>query len=214
MPEGRDDSSGVTGSGPESVCLLDNPEQIGAHLRRALEASGGRVVLVPVDFSPHSHCALLQACRLADLMSAAVVVLHVMFDPTELPGYYSRVIKRRRSERIQQRAQAEFDAFLAEARAENLYLASLDHCLPLVLTGQPVDIILQAVDALQPEMVVMGSQGNTGLKRISIGSKAEQVVRLCPVPTTIVKACDRLRERWRAAAMSAGAVRSSAGTHD
>jgi nucleotide-binding universal stress UspA family protein len=36
-------------------------------------------------------------------------------------------------------------------------------------------------------MVVMGSQGRTGLKHLFLGSKAEQVVHLCPTPVTIVK---------------------------
>jgi len=36
-------------------------------------------------------------------------------------------------------------------------------------------------------MVVVGSQGRTGLKNLIIGSKANQVVQLCPVPVTIVK---------------------------
>ena len=36
-------------------------------------------------------------------------------------------------------------------------------------------------------MVVMGSAGRTGLSRFLLGSKAEQVLRLCPVPVTIVK---------------------------
>ena len=32
------------------------------------------------------------------------------------------------------------------------------------------------------------SQGRTGLKHIMLGSKAEQVVNLSPIPVTIVKA--------------------------
>ena len=36
-------------------------------------------------------------------------------------------------------------------------------------------------------MVIMGSQGRTGLEHILLGSKAEQVVRLCPLTVTIVK---------------------------
>jgi len=36
-------------------------------------------------------------------------------------------------------------------------------------------------------MIVMGSQGRTGIAHMMLGSKAEQVVRLSPVPVTIVK---------------------------
>ena len=37
-------------------------------------------------------------------------------------------------------------------------------------------------------MVVVGSKGRTGLKHVLIGSKASQIVQLCPVPVTVVKA--------------------------
>ncbi len=36
-------------------------------------------------------------------------------------------------------------------------------------------------------MIVMGSQGRTGLARAMLGSKAEQVVRLAPIPVMIIK---------------------------
>ena len=36
--------------------------------------------------------------------------------------------------------------------------------------------------------IVIGSQGRTGLPHFLLGSKAERVVRLSPIPVTIVKA--------------------------
>ncbi len=37
-------------------------------------------------------------------------------------------------------------------------------------------------------MIIMGSQGRTGLAHLMLGSKAEQVVRMARIPVTIVKA--------------------------
>jgi len=37
-------------------------------------------------------------------------------------------------------------------------------------------------------MIVMGSQGRTGLAHALLGSKAEQIVHLSPIPVTIIKA--------------------------
>ena len=45
----------------------------------------------------------------------------------------------------------------------------------------------EVADQVDAGMVVMGSQGRTGLKHLMLGSKAEQIVRLCPVPVLIVK---------------------------
>jgi nucleotide-binding universal stress UspA family protein len=36
-------------------------------------------------------------------------------------------------------------------------------------------------------MIVMGSQGRTGLSHVLLGSKAEQVVRLASIPVMIIK---------------------------
>jgi nucleotide-binding universal stress UspA family protein len=36
-------------------------------------------------------------------------------------------------------------------------------------------------------MIIMGSQGRTGLSHLMLGSKAEQVVRLAKIPVMIVK---------------------------
>jgi nucleotide-binding universal stress UspA family protein len=44
-------------------------------------------ILVPIDFSPSSEAALLQATELADALQAPVTVLHVVHDLTTSPGY-------------------------------------------------------------------------------------------------------------------------------
>jgi nucleotide-binding universal stress UspA family protein len=56
-----------------------------------------------------------------------------------------------------------------------------------LVVGLPVTRILEVVDRFKPFLVVMGSEGRTGLSHMLLGSKAEQVVRLCPAPVTIVK---------------------------
>jgi nucleotide-binding universal stress UspA family protein len=43
------------------------------------------------------------------------------------------------------------------------------------------------VKQTSPEMLVLGNKGRSGLKHILLGSKAEQLARLCPVPVTLVK---------------------------
>ena len=57
-----------------------------------------------------------------------------------------------------------------------------------MVVGLPVTRILEVIDTVDPFLVVMGSQGRTGLKHMLIGSKASQIVQLCPVPITVVKA--------------------------
>jgi len=145
------------------------------------------IILVPVDFSEHSKAALLEGSRYADAMNASLVVLHVVHDPGEMPGYYSKLIKKKRATRIQDMAAEAFDQFIEAAADEAPGRDLLLEADRLMVTGLPVTRILEVVDHLQPMMVVMGSQGRTGLKHLVIGSKATQIVQLCPVPVTIVK---------------------------
>ncbi|MGB5472794.1 MAG: universal stress protein, partial [Gammaproteobacteria bacterium] len=58
-------------------------------------------------------------------------------------------------------------------------------------TGLPVNRILELADKSAARMIVMGSQGRTGLARALLGSKAEQVVRLAHIPVTIVKSDEK-----------------------
>jgi len=39
----------------------------------------------------------------------------------------------------------------------------------------------------QAMMIIIGSHGRTGVLDLLVGSKAEQVVRLSPIPVTVVK---------------------------
>ena len=107
-----------------------------------------------------------------------------------MPGYYSKLIKKKRATQIQDMAADAFDQFMDRAVAENDASASLREAGRLMVRGLPVTRILEVVELLEPIMVVMGSQGRTSLKHLVIGSKAAQIVQLCPVPVTIVKKKD------------------------
>ena len=80
-----------------------------------------------------------------------------------------------------------FDKFLARTRKRLPDNRRLRRSKTLLPTGLPVTRILEVVTRLQPWMVVMGSKGRTGMAHVMLGSKAEQVVRLCPVPVMVVK---------------------------
>ena len=148
---------------------------------------GKQPILVPVDFSGHSLAALLKACELADCAGQPVIILHVVHDPAEMPGYYSQVTKKKKIAHIEDLAQEAFDIFVDDAKKQYPNVRDLQKAQTMLVVGLPVNRILEVVDITKASTVVMGSQGRTGMKHIMLGSKAEQVVRLCPVPIMIVK---------------------------
>ena len=148
---------------------------------------GKKPILVPVDFSGHSLAALLKACELAECSRQPVIILHVVHDPAEMPGYYNLVTKKKKIAHIEDLAQEAFDIFVDDVKKQYPNVRDLQEAQTMLVVGLPVNRILEVVDITKASTVVMGSQGRTGMKHIMLGSKAEQVVRLCPVPIMIVK---------------------------
>jgi len=144
-------------------------------------------ILVPVDFSAHSKAALLKACELAGCTHDPVVVLHVIHDPADMPGYYGAVTKKKKLLRIEDLARESFDEFMRATIEENPEVKLLKKAERMLVVGLPVTRILEVTKKRAASMVVMGSQGRTGISHMMLGSKSEQIVRLCPAPVLIVK---------------------------
>jgi len=68
-----------------------------------------------------------------------------------------------------------------------------------IAQGQAVNSILAAIQELDVDLVVLGTHGHTGLKRLLMGSVAEQVLRKAPCPVLTVKGASG-REKKAAAA--------------
>ena len=144
-------------------------------------------ILVPVDFSAHAKAALLKACELAECTKAPLLVLHVIHDPADMPGYYGQVTKKKKLLRIEDLARESYDEFMQGVIEENPDLKPLQKAEKILVVGLPVNRILEIAKKRNASMVVMGSQGRTGIQHLMLGSKAEQVTRLSQVPVLIVK---------------------------
>jgi nucleotide-binding universal stress UspA family protein len=120
-------------------------------------------------------------------MKLPLLVLHVVHDPGDMPGYYARISKKKQLVRIEDIAREMLDDFIASVVKKHPKVSRLKKMEKMLVMGLPVTRILEVAEKSDVAMVVMGSQGRTGLKHMMLGSKAEQVVRLCPVPVMIVK---------------------------
>ena len=145
-------------------------------------------ILVPVDFSHYSEEALVYGSELASLLGVPLVVLHVVHDPGDAPGFYAKRRKSKNLKKMEDIAAEQMKEFLERAAGTYPSLKRiLKRSETMLVSGLPVTRILEIVNKIQPRVVVMGSQGRTGLAHLMLGSKTEQIVRLCPVPITVVK---------------------------
>ena len=146
-------------------------------------------ILVAVDFTDDSKAALIWAGEYSACVGAPILVLHVVHDPAEAPGYY------RKDEDdlllpMEDVAAEMMKKFLGEATKARPDLKAVKSAQSQLVRGLPATRILEVADRIGARMIVMGSRGRTGLPHLLLGSKAERVVQLSPIPVTIVKAPD------------------------
>jgi nucleotide-binding universal stress UspA family protein len=142
-------------------------------------------ILVPVDYSSHSRVALNAALALAQRFGSTLEVVHVW----DRPSYVTDTLMVRHQgdvkplgELIRENAEGDMGKFLAEALPPN-------PGVPLhrtLLSGEPVSTLLQKIREGGHGLVVVGTHGRTGLRHALLGSVAERLVRLSPVPVLTV----------------------------
>lgn len=132
-------------------------------------------ILCPVDFSEQSLAALRQALAIARWHEADVSVLHVE-DP---------LLRTARGDaRFRSRVGAPPDEELrAFARSAGAPLRPVDVRLA---AGEPARVIVERAKQEAADLVVMGTQGRSGLSRVVLGSVAERVIRGAPCPVMAV----------------------------
>jgi universal stress protein A len=146
------------------------------------------VLLVAVDFSPYSEQALCFAGRLAEKLKAQLLVLHVIHDPAEAPGFYAQKGKKKKFlKSMEEAAEEMMEEFLERMRQAHPDIMPIQKAKTLLVVGTPVTRIVEVAEKKQVNMIIMGSHGRTGLAHLLVGSKVQRVVQLSPIPVTVVK---------------------------
>jgi len=140
-----------------------------------------RNIFCPVDFSETSRRALINAIHLSRTFEAHLTVLTV-FDPL-LSSFFGpgRTPGESKEKDLVKQQQHQYDRFLRGFELESLKWTKI------LRRGKPHEEILRAIREVQPNLLVMGSQGRTGLSRLLMGSTAERVVREMPCSVITLK---------------------------
>ena len=125
-----------------------------------------RTIIAPVDFSDASFNALSFAAELARRAQALLIPVNVLADGED------------EEESIAKLRAVEAD--LRKTFGEDL------KCEARVVHGSLVSTLQALVDDVRPDLLVMGTKGATGLKRILIGSNTVKVLAKTLVPVLII----------------------------
>jgi nucleotide-binding universal stress UspA family protein len=122
-------------------------------------------ILVANDGSPCSQAAWQEALAVTQRVGASLFAVSVAREEGEITMVEEIVRK-----------------MLAEANRQGVPLTTLSP-----QGQQPDDAIVQAALRYQVSLIIMGSHGRTGLKRLLMGSVTERVIGQAPCPVLIVK---------------------------
>ena len=133
-------------------------------------------ILVPTDFSDSAERALSLAVDLARAFQAGLTLLHVWTIPSTFAEGLTWPTDG--MERAARRALDEL-----HARVSKQYPGTE----AVLQVGPEWQRILDVAKERNVDLVVMGTHGRRGLPRLILGSVAEKVVRLSPVPVLTVR---------------------------
>jgi nucleotide-binding universal stress UspA family protein len=134
-------------------------------------------VLSPTDGSRYSDRALARALEICRAYGGELQVVSVLDAPADFVQEAPEVA-------ADLRAGLEGYVAAAQRRAETQGIK----CRGLVGQGPASQIITELALEEAIDLIVMGSHGRTGLKRLLMGSVTERVIGLAPCPVLVVKA--------------------------
>jgi nucleotide-binding universal stress UspA family protein len=136
-------------------------------------------LIVPLDRSHRDAAIIPYAAGIALPLRASLAIVHIVPGPKSLlPG-------------AMREAEAYADLVVQELRDSQVEAESF------VGHGDPAELILQLVSDLPADMVVMATRGRRGVGKIVLGSVADTILHLCPVPLLLVNADNGLAARLR-----------------
>ncbi|MDF2436981.1 MAG: universal stress protein UspA-like protein [Bacteroidota bacterium] len=135
-------------------------------------------ILVPIDFSEQSLIALEQSYNLAREYHAEITLLHVI----EEAGVLSKLFSKEQHDDLKKNMKERLDELAsAESKKAKLTISTL------VARGSVYEKINEVAELINAGMIIMGTNGDEGLKKRFIGSNALRVVRESKIPVITIK---------------------------
>lgn len=143
-------------------------------------------ILVPIDGSATSDFGLEEAIKLAQLTGASLRLVHVVDALTITKGllpsaHYADEVPAQKKEAGEQILEEARTRVAASGVKVEAFL--FDSVLPRVS-----ETVIEQAKAWNADLIVIGTHGRRGVGRVLLGSDAEQIMRMAPVPVLLVRA--------------------------
>jgi nucleotide-binding universal stress UspA family protein len=148
-------------------------------------------ILVPVDGSSTSLEGLGEALKLAKSCQAQVRIVHVVDELIADYGYSPALYTQEMVEALRESGTHVLDAAANTAIREGV---ETSRQLIETIGGRAADAIVAAATQWSADLIVMGTHGRRGLKRLTMGSDTEMVLRSSQVPVLVVRRVSAIAE--------------------
>jgi nucleotide-binding universal stress UspA family protein len=163
-------------------------QRVGLHATKEINMRGVRIMrlLVATDFSPSAAAAATLALSIAKAFDAEVIVLHVLDLAPIMATWTTPSIA---GDRLPPDVAAELLDRIRNDAAQRLAGEAdrYPRATTRLVEGAPRTTIVDSAMELRADMIVMGTQGRSGLDRVLLGSVAEHAVRHSAVPVLTVR---------------------------
>jgi nucleotide-binding universal stress UspA family protein len=142
-----------------------------------------RRVLHANDFSAASRPAFRLAVSMAKTAGASLTIAHVLTPvlPVVEGGYLPPREYERLETAMRRTAQRRLGTLVRAATRARV------RCRAMLLEGVPADAIVHAARSTGAQVVVIGTHGRGGMRRLLLGSVAERVIATSGVPVLTVR---------------------------
>ena len=144
-------------------------------------------ILVAIDGSEHSFKASEYALELAKSFGAQLYAITVTYIPASDHLYQKEVLSKSLVEDSSNNSMKDagnwFESFTQNAKEDNIQLKT-----ELINSARPVDyVILEYAEEQKIDLIVVGTKGRTGFKKLMLGSIASSIVTYAHCPVIVVK---------------------------
>jgi len=145
-----------------------------------------KTILVPLDGSLLSECALAPALALAQTYKAEIVLVTVLVERATIPTdeYYdapASLIPELEISPMRERLANYLDSIVETRAGANVSMHAI------VLEGGAADGVVKTAVSSQADLIVMGTHGRSGMSRWLLGSVTQKVIRNAPCPVIAVR---------------------------
>jgi nucleotide-binding universal stress UspA family protein len=141
-------------------------------------------ILVPTDGSDTADAGLREACKLAREGGAQIRVVHVVDELLSMPPEFYGTAFDQLSDSIRKAGASLLAHAEVVARKEGV---TVETELIEAMGAPAGDHVVKAAKAWPADLIVCGTHGRRGLRRIVMGSDAEYIVRNTTVPVLLIR---------------------------